>query len=146
MASVAGMDYRSPRVYGDILTPRVAAIVQGMEKSPASYRTWPHLTTRALKALLKSPWGTGEPSTQQFLNAHPQFTDLFDALALRQRWYWEHDPYGEFHEIYNKLEEVLALPSNCDGNLWWTALLRALRRTIGGTAEEWIERIRRAAR
>jgi hypothetical protein len=41
---------------------------------------------------------------------------------------------------------VLGLPSNSDGNLWWTALLRALRRTIGGTTDEWIERIRRAGR
>ncbi len=65
---------------------------------------------------------------------------------MRSRWYWEHDPYGEFHEIYDPLERVLALPGNSDGNLWLTALLRALRRTIGGTTEEWIERIRRAAR
>lgn len=98
-----------------ILAPRVAAIVRHREKSPSSSRTWPHLTTRALKALLESPWGTREPSTQQFLKAHPRFTGLFDALERRQRWYWEHDPYGEFNEIYDKLERMLSLPTNSDG-------------------------------
>jgi hypothetical protein len=70
-----------------VLAPRVTAIVRHRKKSASSSQTWPKLTQGALKALLESPWGTREASTQQFLQAHPQFTGLFDALERRQRWY-----------------------------------------------------------
>lgn len=107
-----------------VLVPRAAAIVSPGQRSPPSSPKWPILTNSALKALRESPSGTGEASTQHFLNTHPQFTDLFDALEMRQYWEWDYDPDEEFSEIYNKLERVLYLPPKSEG-----------QPVVGGTPE-----------
>jgi hypothetical protein len=104
------------------------------------------LSSSALRAFLDSPWGEWRTPTLRFLETHPAYVELFNDIQEQQRQYWDEDPYGEFDDIFCKLEGTLHLATNSDGNLWWTALVRALRDKAGGTVDEWVTRIGCAAR